>query len=332
MSRVELLPKGVHYYKANLHCHTVLSDGALTPEQVKELYQQKGYQIIAFTDHRVYVNHRELNDENFLAIAAMETDVNEFGDFEGGFDRIRTYHINWYDTDPEYRSEEKTRLKQPQRRYHDVECLNGYVDEMRELGFLACYNHPYWSLQNYEDYKDLKGFWAMEIYNHGCEIDGLYGYHPQSYDEMLRSGQRLYAVATDDNHNHFSVEDALNDSFGGAVMVGAKELDYQAVMEALRKGYFYCTISPDGRFEGPRIEELFLEDDKLVVRCSPADKIYVKTMGRRCHRAAAKPGETITEAEFTLDGKEGYIRVAVQDAHGRHADSNAYFLDDIFRK
>lgn len=330
MPIIELLPKNVQYYKANLHCHTTLSDGALTPEQVKELYGQKGYQVIAFTDHRVYVNHKELNDENFLAIAAMETDINEFGSFGQDFDRIKTYHINWYDMDPDSGREEKAKLAQPERRYHDIEYINGYVDKMRELGFLACYNHPYWSLQSYEDYKELRGFWAMEIYNHGCEIDGLYGYHPQSYDEMLRSGQRLFAVATDDNHNGFPAGSAFGDSFGGAVMIGAKELSYRAVMDALQKGHFYSTMSPDGRSEGPRIEELYLEDNKLVVRCSPVDKIYVKTMGRRCHKAAAEPGKTIQGAEFVLDGKEGYIRVAIQDAYGRHADSNAFFLEEIF--
>ena len=328
MSIIELLPRGVKYYKANLHCHTVLSDGTLTPEQIKDLYGGRGYQVIAFTDHRVYAYHKELNDESFLAIAAMETDINEFAGFGQNFDRIKTYHINWYDTDPSFRSEEKAKLSQPEKRYHDLECLNGYVEKMKELGFLACYNHPYWSLQSYEDYKDLKGFWGMEIYNHGCELDGLYGYHSQSYDEMLRSGQQLFAVAADDNHNLFPAGDPLCDSFGGAGMIGAKELTYPAVMEALKKGHFYSIISPDGRLEGPKIEEMYLDGNKLIVRCSPVDKIYIKTMGRRCHRAAAKPGETITEAEFTLDGKEGYIRAAVQDAYGRHADSNAFFLEE----
>ena len=244
MSTKNLLPQGVTYYKANLHCHTVLSDGKLTPLEVKELYQERGYSIIAYTDHRIYANHAELNDEKFLAIAAMETDLNEFGNFGGGFDRIKTYHMNWFDTDPEFHKEEKAHLEQPRRRYHDI------------------------------------GLWGMEIYNHGCELDGLYGYHPQSYDEMLRSGQRLFAVATDDNHNSFSTKEALCDSFGGAVMIGAKELTYPAVMEALKKGHFYSTMSPDGRSEGPRIEEISLNDGKLFVRSSPADKIFVKTMGR----------------------------------------------------
>ena len=30
-----LLPKDGTFYKANLHCHTTLSDGHLTPEEIK---------------------------------------------------------------------------------------------------------------------------------------------------------------------------------------------------------------------------------------------------------------------------------------------------------
>ena len=31
-----LLPNDVNWYRANFHCHTVCSDGAYTPEKVKE--------------------------------------------------------------------------------------------------------------------------------------------------------------------------------------------------------------------------------------------------------------------------------------------------------
>ena len=48
-----LLPEA-GYYKANLHCHTTLSDGEFTPEQIKAAYQEQGYSIVAFTDHRRY--------------------------------------------------------------------------------------------------------------------------------------------------------------------------------------------------------------------------------------------------------------------------------------
>ena len=75
--RIYLLPKEGNVYKANLHCHTVHSDGHLTPEEVKAAYLEQGYQIVAVTDHRHYQWHENLCDEKFLALAAMEVDINE---------------------------------------------------------------------------------------------------------------------------------------------------------------------------------------------------------------------------------------------------------------
>lgn len=329
MKRIELLPTGVKYYKANLHCHTVLSDGELTAEEVKKVYQERGYQVVAFTDHRTYCNHEELNDENFLAIAAMETDINEGNDFHGNFSRVKTYHMNWYDTNPQENTAEKRALGNMKQRYQDIDYLIDHARKMKELGFLSCYNHAYWSLQDYRDYSKLKGFWAMEIYNHGCELDGLYGYNPQVYDEMLRSGQRLFCLSTDDNHNRAGLESPMSDSFGGYVMIGAEEFTYAGIIKALQKGNFYSVVSQDGREEGPEIYEMTLEGSRLHIKCSPVDKIYVQTYGRDCFRAAAQPGQTITEADFTLTGGEGYIRLSIRDDHGRMANSNAYFMDEI---
>ena len=34
-----LLPESGTFYKANLHCHTNLSDGHLTPEEIKRIYK-----------------------------------------------------------------------------------------------------------------------------------------------------------------------------------------------------------------------------------------------------------------------------------------------------
>lgn len=322
MGRTEFISESSTYYKANLHCHTVNSDGKLTPEEIKKYYMEQGYSIVAFTDHRVYKNHSYLNDDKFLAIAALEVDINDFGNHKFDFSRLKTYHINLYDKHPEENQEEKKNFELPLRRYHDTAYINGYVAEMKEKGFLACYNHPYWSLQTYEDYKDLRGFWAMEIYNYGCEHDGLYGYHPQAYDEMLRTGQRLFCVSTDDNHNSYPFDDPFCDSFGGFIMVRAREFTYQAVMEALEVGDFYSSM-------GPVIKEMVLEDRTLKIKTSPVKKIFVQTEGRRCLRKAAKAGELLTEAEFELDGKEGYIRLDIQDEYGLHANSNAYFLDEI---
>ena len=159
----------------------------------------------------------------------------------------------------------------------------------------------------------------MEIYNHGCEHDGLYGFHPQVYDEMLRSGQRLFALATDDNHDRLPLGHPLNDSFGGFVRIFAGELTYPAVMEALRAGRFYWS-------QGPEIRGLSIEGDTLRVKTSPVEKIFVVLEGRDTYKAVVRPGEAVTEASFPLTGKEGWFRVQIRDSRGLFAGTNAYFL------
>ncbi|HIS57497.1 MAG TPA: PHP domain-containing protein [Candidatus Fimimorpha excrementavium] len=322
VGRMYLLPKEGTFYKANLHCHTVLSDGHLTAEEVKKAYMEKGYSIVAFTDHRTYVWHKELDQDDFLSIAAYEVDINDFEKRPGDFSRLQTYHLNLYDTRPWENKEEKEQSILPERRYRDVTYINGYIERMKEKGFITCYNHPYWSLQTYEDYKDLRGLFAMEIYNHGCEHDGLFGFNPQAYDEMLRTGQRLYCVATDDNHNWYPLDHPLSDSFGGFTMIKARQLDYESVMEALKKGEFYYSM-------GPEIHDVYVEEGILYIKTSPVEKIYVMQEGRTCYKEVAAPGTTISKATFKLTGKEGYIRVQCKDTKGLFAGTNAYFMENI---
>ena len=72
-----LLGNSKKYYKANLHCHSTISDGAKTPEELKEMYMNQGYSIIAYTDHDIMLPHFELADENFLPLTGFEIEINE---------------------------------------------------------------------------------------------------------------------------------------------------------------------------------------------------------------------------------------------------------------
>jgi predicted metal-dependent phosphoesterase TrpH len=72
-----LLPKEGQFYKANLHCHSTLSDGQYTPAELKTMYMEQGYSIIAYTDHDLMFHHRELNDDNFLALSGFEIYANQ---------------------------------------------------------------------------------------------------------------------------------------------------------------------------------------------------------------------------------------------------------------
>ena len=141
-----LLPES-GYFKANLHCHTTLSDGEFTPQQMKEAYKAQGYSIVAFTDHRKYAHHTELNDQEFLALAALEVDLSEERTPDHPWPVAKTYHLNLFDTNPQENAVAKQASPLPECAYGDLEGLNQYIAQMNQLGFLVSYNHPYWSFR-----------------------------------------------------------------------------------------------------------------------------------------------------------------------------------------
>lgn len=318
--KVLLSPEG-KYFKANLHCHCTVSDGQWTDVQVKEEYKKRGYSIIAFTDHMRYHSHHELDDADFLTIASFEASINAPVSPEGGWNTCPVYHLNFYDTCPEGRDGEKVPI--PEQNY-TIENVNEYIRARKEEGFLCCYNHPWWSLQTYHDYVPLENLDFFEIYNHGCEHDGLYGYAPQVYDHLLRTGHRVHCLATDDNHDRFPIGDPRNDSFGGFTMIQAEELRHDAVIAALKEGRSYASM-------GPLIHSLYVEDNRLVVECSPVEKIFLLTQGRDGKSLLAGSGETLTRAEFPLEGWEGYVRLQLRDHKGLYANTNAYDVDELLK-
>ena len=86
-------------YKANLHCHSVYSDGKKTPQELKEMYKKQGYSILAITDHETPKNHSYLSDSDFLAITGYETYVRPNADCR--YDVYdKEIHINLFARDP----------------------------------------------------------------------------------------------------------------------------------------------------------------------------------------------------------------------------------------
>ena len=48
---LEIIKKGQPQFKANLHSHSTLSDGKLSPAELKKIYKEHGYSVLAVTDH-----------------------------------------------------------------------------------------------------------------------------------------------------------------------------------------------------------------------------------------------------------------------------------------
>ena len=328
-----LLPASGNFYKANLHCHTTVSDGSMTPEEVKAHYMAQGYSIVAYTDHDVLLDHSDLAEEGFLPLNGFETEVTEKTDRAG--EMRKTCHICYIAKEPGnftmpfyhrskylfgnaewYRDRIKFDESQPDyNRSYTPECVNDMIRRAKEAGFFVTYNHPTWSLESYPQYMAYEGMDAMEIMNFGCWVGGYLEYNSRVYDDMLQGGKRIFALATDDNHSE-------KDACGGWIMVKAEKLDYATIMRALEKGDFYASW-------GPQIHEVWFEDGYVHVKCSEAARILCNFEGRKARCVENKDGSPVTEAVFHVNVTNGYFRITVVDAQGRCADTNAYFVDEL---
>ena len=200
--------------------------------------------------------------------------------------------------------------------------VNEIIRTANEKGFLVTLNHPNWSLLTCSDCIKYEGLWAMEVYNHGCFSLTGFPDDDRVYDEILRSGRKIFVTATDDNHNWEPFDDPRSDSFGGWTMIKAEKLDYASVIEAMEKGNFYAT-------QGPEIKELYFEDGYIHIECSEAREICLNSLTRECMRVGSNDC-TLTSADFKIsDSLHGYVRFKVIDKYGKAAWTNPYYVKDL---
>jgi len=337
-----LLPQSGQFYKANLHMHTTISDGQMTPIETKEKFMEQGYSIVAFTDHEIMVPHPELTDDKFLAITSTEIAIDEDKNIDMGFRKV--YHLNIYSKDPnrtlfhsfdsnniwlkhslDYISEDIKGITYDRK--YTIDDINYIIEMANKEGCLVSYNHPFWSLQEYKDYIGLKGLWGVEWHNTGCVRNG-YIDTIQTVDDLLRQGENVYPLATDDAHS-------IYDCFGGFVMVKANDLKYNTIMKALEKGDFYSSTKPE-------IKELYIEDGVIYIKTSKVRKIALTSERRHTVCQTAKDGELIECAVFDIndyldrykdnDSSKAYIRLTITDQEGYLAYTRAYFVKELINK
>jgi predicted metal-dependent phosphoesterase TrpH len=142
-----------HWYKGNLHTHTLNSDGDSTPHEVATWYREHGYQFLVLSDHNYLTDVAGLNAihaarEKFLLIPGEEvTDK---------FDQ-KLIHINAYN--PE-------RQIDPQHGDSVVATIQNDVDAIHAARALPSVNHPnfHWGISA-QDLLKVKGLGLFEIYN-----------------------------------------------------------------------------------------------------------------------------------------------------------------------
>ena len=287
---MKLFSDSLPFYKANFHCHTTESDGALDPASVVAFYRNAGYDILSVTDHRTVTVPPEA--EGMLLIPGIEIDY---------VLPTQWVHVLGLGMKKEI-ADRWDRSGTPQEG----------IDLIRELGGLAVLAHPAWSLNTPAFMRSLTGLSGVEIWNSvsTLPLNGDRADSSSLLDVTWASGGELLPVYANDDSHPYKDEAGVS-----ATMVQADELTGPAVMDALKNGRFYATT-------GPKIFQIENRNNQeITVSCSPAESvIFYSDCPWANGRAVIRSG--ITECSYIVQKHDHFVRIEVRDDAGRKAWSS----------
>jgi len=287
------------FYKGNLHTHCTNSDGAWPVEEVIRRYRLHDYDFLAMSDHFMerynypVTDTRAFRDEKFTTLISAELHLGKMLNDE-------LWHVLAVGIPLDF---------EPPKEGEDIVAIS---KRAADAGAFLGIVHPTWYGLQPDDARILPFAHAVEVYNHGSEVENDRGDGWGLCDVLLNEGRRVQAFATDDAHL------LTHDVFGGWIHVKAESLEPDALLESLKAGRFYSS-------QGPQIYDIRIEGEEVVVDCSPASAIMLSGRGSR---ATKEMGKGMTSARLPLKRfKDAYFRVTVVDDHGRKAWSNAVWMN-----
>ncbi len=291
------------FWRGNLHTHSNVSDGELSPEEVCRRYDAEGYDFVAITDHFVgayaypITDTKPFRSNRFTTILGAEL-------HSGAMENGELWHILAVGLPPDFAPPDAPHFLP----VAGQESGPDLAARARAAGAFVAIAHPEWSGLTTQDARSLDAAHAVEVYNHGCAAgcDRPHGFY--TLDQLLTEGKRLTLCATDDAH--FSEPD----HFGGWVMVKAEENDPDALLDALKAGHHYAST-------GPELRNIHWEDRHVTVESSAVSSVIVQGQGSA---TAALHGDSLTRTRVNIDrlANSPWMRVTVIDRAGKRAWSN----------
>ena len=288
-----------HFYKGNLHTHCTESDGDYPAEEVVRRYREKGYDFLALSDHFLecygfpITDTRGLRSKDFTTLISAELHT---GNLHNG----ETWHVLAVGLPLDF--------SPPQPQEGIVDLAKRAFDAGAYIGLV----HPAWYGLAPEDARILPFAHAVEIYNHGSEMENDRGDGWSLCNMLLNEGARLHGFATDDAHH------MAHDAFGGWIHVKADSLDADLLLESLKAGRYYSS-------QGPTFKNIECIGDEIVVECSPVNAVMVTGRGSCAEKLL---GKDLTSARLPLARfSDTFFRVTVVDNAGKKAWSNPVWLN-----
>ena len=293
------------WLRCQLHAHTTNSDGEASPEALCDYYAQAGFDVLAITDHW---HVTECEHDGLVVIPSSE--------------------LSCHSASPHGEAEAlalgAAELPSAREPFPDLESMAAWIVEHGGVPFLC---HPYWSGLQAADVLGAPSLAGLEIWNGGSELLQGNGLSTVHWDDVLQQGRLLTGIATDDCHS------PGQDSLLGWTWVLAEARSGPAVVDALRAGRFYGSA-------GPRLLDVVVEPDSVVVRCSPVRAVRLRSGpwdGCSVNADPARAGwrgkvlgrdddGLVNAARFEYPEFWRWARVEVEDEHGRRAWTNPFSL------
>jgi len=335
---MDYISKETNQYKANLHCHSNLSDGNLTPEELAAAYRERGDSVLAITDHEAPDDHTELTTPELLLFTGYEAYIRPSTECQ--LDRFGPeIHLNLLAKEPhnttfiaydpnfcKYMSQEAAQTRKQAGNLGPRQYTRGYIqsfiDAAREAGYLVTYNHPCWSMEDPDEVLAYDGFFSLEVYNTGSSRISGAEWNMALYDHLLRRGRFVGVHGADDNHNKHPFGHPLCDSFGAWTMILASELTYPAIVAALEAGRYYATT-------GPTITRLSFDGARVRLECTPAARIVMHMSPKYARNVCDPAGGMVTAAEFEIPDDAPYVSFSVLESGGRAAHTRAFRREEL---
>jgi len=279
------------WLKGNTHIHSTNSDGGKTVDELARMYASEGYDFLFITDHwKPYVGDGKA-EFPLLVLDGVE--------LHGKDARGEFFHIACLGT------------------FHGISedmGLEAGMEAARRQGGILILAHPHWTGNAPEDGLRL-GVQGVEVYNHVCEWLNGKGWAGWHWDRMLETDPSLIGLAVDDAH----IRPEHPGWNGGWIHVRTAARTQESILEAIRRGRFYCS-------RGPRIHSLSMEGGTVRLHCSPVQRIRLVGWRWKGQRVAASGGGDLTEASFEIPGDDPYVRLEIEDAHGARAWTNTLLV------
>ncbi len=276
------------WLRGNLHAHTLLSDGCLSPQETVDAYAARGYDFLVLSDHDMLTDVKGLDSRGMTLIPGNE--ITEYGP--------HLLHVGAKTCIPPDRDRQKV------------------IDAIRAENGVAILNHPAWERHfNHcpiERLESLQRYDGIEIYNGVVRRADGNPLTTDRWDRMLSGGRHCWGYANDDCHERSDFGVAWN-------VAQSMDRDPESIVAALREGRCYAST-------GVTITSIGVHGRHIAVETRNADSIAAITnWGWRAQTFEGPAATFRVPDEFAVDMT--YVRFECFGRGESMAWTQPFFID-----